>query len=142
MHASACDDMPDLPQHILAIDPGRYKCGLAILTSDCGVVQKLTVKIDEVANKIADLIGTYNPTSVCIGDGTGSGNIVRLVGGLYMGTVSMVPERGTTLEARELSWLDSPPKGLYRLLPHIFWPTPKDLDAWAAVVIGRRYLSK
>jgi RNase H-fold protein (predicted Holliday junction resolvase) len=134
--------MPDPLTYLLAIDPGRDKCGLAVLTSDGGVVQKLTVKIDEVADKIARFIDAYDPISVCIGDGTGSGNIRKLISGLYKGTVSTVPERGTTLEARELAWKDSPPKGLWKLVPHIFWPTPPNLDAWAAVVIGRRFQNK
>jgi hypothetical protein len=133
---------PDTGQYILAIDPGRAKCGLAVLDYDGNVIQKMVLPVEETLTAIALFVQQYTLSQILIGDGTGSDAIVKQAEQLLPGHISTVREKGTTLEARELAWMENPPGGIWRFLPTIFWPAPRDLDAWAAVVIGRRALSK
>jgi RNase H-fold protein (predicted Holliday junction resolvase) len=134
--------MPDnWKTYLLAIDPGRDKCGIALLTDAGEIAAKSICKRDRFEDVVKELMGEYKPSRVAVGDGTGSSEIIKILEGMVGEKVAVVKEKGTTLEARELAWREQPPKG-YRWLPKIFWPDPADLDAWAAVVIGRRFLER
>jgi RNase H-fold protein (predicted Holliday junction resolvase) len=127
--------------YLLAVDPGRQKCGLAVLGPDGRIVVKMIAPRGLLIQTISDLLNRLQPDRIAVGDGTGSAEIVDIAEKLAPGRVSMIPERNTTLEARDLAWHEKPPGGLWRCLPRLFWPSPRDLDAWAAVVIGRRALA-
>jgi RNase H-fold protein (predicted Holliday junction resolvase) len=133
--------MPDARgEYLLAVDPGRDKCGLAVLNISGDVVGKAIADRDELDDAVRGLIDEFNPVRIAVGDGTGSLEVREALGKISDLEITVVSERDTTLEARELAWRERPPRGLWRFLPKIFWPTPTELDAWAAVVIGRRAL--
>lgn len=127
---------------ILALDPGREKCGLAVLDSDGSVVEKIAVRNHDMRQVAQDLMARRQPVLLAVGDGTGSEAAYRIASEISPGSVVRVSEKGTTLEARELAWRENPPGGIWRVIPRLFWPTPPDLDAWAAVIIGRRALAE
>ena len=134
--------MPDQTKtYLLAIDPGRDKCGVAVLDSNGEVAAKSKCKRERFEEVVKKLMEEYKPSRAAVGDGTGSGEIIKLVEGLMPGKVTVVKEKGTTLEAREMAWKEKGSRGM-RWLPKIFWKDPEDLDAWAAVVIGRRNLKE
>ena len=125
---------------ILAIDPGRDKCGLAVLGGDGRILFKAIAANGDFRQALHELIILYRPVKIALGDGTGSGDIKSIAKELYQGSVVSVPEKDSTLEARDLAWESHPPTGIVKFLPKVFWPVPDELDAWAAVVIGRRAL--
>ncbi len=127
---------------VLAIDPGLHKFGLAVLDADGEVIEKSVVTMGDFAQGVLGLIDRHHPDLLAMGGGTGSGWIAGALSAASVKEIHQVDERNTTLEARELAWKENPPGGLWRLLPKIFWPTPGELDAWAAVVIGRRALKE
>ncbi len=127
-------------KHLLAFDPGRNKCGIAVLRFDGSIVEKTVISRADLQKATVDFIGRYRPDSVAVGDGTGSDEVGKTVESLAPGTVMRIGEKGTTLEARDLAWRLNPPGGIWQVIPKLFWPMPSDLDAWAAVVIGRRAL--
>jgi RNase H-fold protein (predicted Holliday junction resolvase) len=133
---------PDTEGHILAVDPGSEKLGLAVLMPDGTVVEKLVILRDQYADEISRLIQKYDPSLYAVGDGTGSKWVYDALAALVGGVIKLVPEAGTTLEARDMAWKAHPPGGLWRVLPKLFWPVPRDIDAWAAVVIGKRAIGK
>ena len=130
---------------ILAIDPGKDKCGLAILQAD-GATKKRGIY---PTASLHETISKFNEEEalavVVIGDGTKSEDIQKIVKEqLPDCDIHVVDEKGSTLAGREL-WLDegihSPlvailPKFLRRLF------APDALDDFAAVVLGRRHLAK
>ncbi len=130
------------PATVLAIDPGRSKLGVAVLDLEGNVIEKCLVSKAEMSDEFSRIVTTHSPQIIGIGDGTGSEWTNTLLTSLGYSDVRIIPEKNTTLEARELAWKENPPGGLYRLLPKLFWPTPADLDAWAAVVIGLRLLAE
>jgi hypothetical protein len=119
---------------LLAIDPGRNKCGIAILDSSGNVLMRKESTPAESSDILASLIDQYKPSRVVIGDGTGSSLFVSMLEKLMTNKPELIREKNTTLEARELAWSENPPSGIMRYLPRLFWPTPKDLDSWAAIV--------
>jgi len=127
---------------ILAIDPGREKLGLAVMDSDGEVIEKRVIARDKFSDILSELVNRHHPGIFAIGDGTGSGWVLDVVHALGQGEVRKIKEGGSTLEARDLAWKINPPGGIWRFLPRILWPDPQELDAWAAVVIGRRAIGE
>ena len=54
--------------------------------------------------------------------------------------VAVVEEAHSTEEARTLYWQENPPKGLKKLIPLGMLVPPVPLDAYAAVILVRRFL--
>ena len=134
--------MPSDGPYILAVDPGRDKIGLAILDLSGNEVEKRVIPAGEFDEVLDELENRFDLSMLAVGDGTESDEVLGKASARNFPRIISVPEKGTTLEARELAWKEHPPGGLWRILPRLFWPTPRDLDAWAAVVIGRRALEK
>jgi hypothetical protein len=133
---------PENQDMILAIDPGIDKFGLAVLDLSGGIIDKKVILKEKFSQEISVMLDRYNPGALITGDGTGSDWAYGVLSALGKGKVVRVDEKNSTLDARELAWSENPPGGIWKLIPKFFWPSPPDLDAWAAVVIGRRALKK
>ena len=133
---------PENQDMILAIDPGIDKFGLAVLDLSGGIIDKKVILKEKFSQEISVMLNRYDPGALITGDGTGSDWVCGVLSALGKGKVVRVDEKKSTLDARELAWRENPPGGIWKLIPKFFWPSPSDLDAWAAVVIGRRALKK
>lgn len=129
-------------QYMIAVDPGTDKLGLAILDSTGDAIEKMVVMLPDLEDTLDRLVNRYHPRLLAVGDGTGCIDFLEKTASFNFSVIIRIPEKNTTLEARELAWKENPPGGMWRILPRLFWPTPCDLDAWAAVVIGRRALKQ
>jgi hypothetical protein len=129
----------------LAVDPGRKKCGLAVMTSDGATLGKQVVPTDAVAGAAAELAGRFGGIElIVIGGGTGSAEVadkLRASGALPSSVVTS-PEQHTTLDARLIYERENPRAFPLRLIPRWLFAPPADLDAYAAVAIGLRYLKE
>ena len=75
---------------------------------------------------------------ILIGDGTGGRSWIKRLERLS--SVTMIPEQGTTLRARQRYWTLWPARGWRRLLPTGLRIPPVDLDAVAALVMLEEHL--
>ena len=75
---------------------------------------------------------------ILIGDGTGSRAWIKRLERL--GHLTMIPEQGTTLRARQRYWTLWPARGWRRMLPAGLRIPPVDLDAVAALVMLEEHL--
>ena len=135
------DKINNTTAKILSVDPGRDKCGLAVLDSGGNIIFKSVCARNEVVNQIESMVENFKPELIALGDGTGSKEIKKEIGERTDIEILSIPEKNTTLEARELAWKNEAPCGIWCLIPKLFWPTPPDCDAWAAVVIGKKALA-
>jgi RNase H-fold protein (predicted Holliday junction resolvase) len=126
--------------YLLAIDPGLSKCGLAVLDSDGQIAARAWCKRNRLEHFMKDFVDQYKPSKIALGDGTGSAEIVKLAENQLPGKVNLVKEKGTTYEARELFISESSQRGFSMWLIKKLRGNPVDLNAWAAVVIGRRFI--
>ena len=129
--------------HVLAIDPGTVKCGLAILDSAGKVLFREIAITGSIANRLRELINKWDVAYVVYGESTGAKHIKTLLEDILpKSTFSLhsVNETNSTLEARPLYWQEYPRRGLLRLLPISLLAPPEAIDDFAAVVLGRRFL--
>ena len=126
---------------ILGLDPGRDKCGLAVM-QEKQVVYHQVVNSDKAIAIIQELHEKYEIDLIVMGDGTTArdwrGKIETNL--INQPPIVTVNERNSTLEARDRYWLIYPPKGLQRLVPEGLRVPPRPVDDIVAILLIERYL--
>ena len=133
-----------LEPYVLAVDPGRDKTGVAILTKTAQLVMMDIVPTDSVMCELQSLLRMYAGVSVLVcGNGTNHkvvGTIVKHVAESQGKKFTFVNEKHTTEEARRRYFEVHPPTGWRKLVPKgmLYPPVPvDDITAW---IIGERWL--
>ena len=125
---------------VLAVDPGREKCGVAVLAADGTVLLQKVVPTAQLAATAAHIIHTYAPT-VIMGNGTTSAAARARIEEL--GTeVTLVDEYRTTDAAKAAYWAAHPPRGWRWLIPRGMLVPPVPVDDFVAVILAQRYLTE
>ena len=125
----------------LGIDPGRSKTGLALVDGAGKIVKLHIAESQNIDNEIVEFIKNSCPVQIVLGNGTNSRNIGESVKRVLPDVmVTVVEEAHSTEEARTLYWQENPPKGLKKLIPLGMLVPPVPLDAYAAVILVRRFL--
>lgn len=125
----------------LGIDPGRSKTGLALVNGAGKIVKLHIAESQNIDNEIVEFIKNSCPVHIVLGNGTNSRNIGESVKRVLNDVmVTVVEEAHSTEEARSLYWQENPPKGLKKLIPLGMLVPPVPLDAYAAVILVRRFL--
>ncbi len=127
---------------VLAIDPGREKCGLAITRGDA-ILEHQIASREGLIEAVRAWLERYPViTMVVVGNRTASEEIRTQIGATFPKlSHAVVDEMGSTLEARRLYFADHPRRGWRRLLPLSLQVPPEPYDDYAAVVLARRYLA-
>ena len=125
----------------LGVDPGRSKTGLALVDGAGKIVKLHIAESQNIDNEIVEFIKNSCPVQIVLGNGTNSRNIGESVKRVLPDVmVAVVEEAHSTEEARALYWQENPPKGLKKLIPLGMLVPPVPLDAYAAVILVRRFL--
>jgi RNase H-fold protein (predicted Holliday junction resolvase) len=126
----------------LGFDPGRDKCGLAILNKQLEILTHQVVESDQAIPTINSLILQYTPQLIIMGNQTTSKSWkLQLETKLNSNIpIFMVDERNSTVEARERYWEIYPPKGLTRFIPKGLRTPPRPIDDIVAIILIERYL--
>ena len=130
-------------EYILGIDPGSSKTGAALLDSAGNIVRMDILWMDGFTNNLTEFLQTTTPKTCIIGNGTTSMKLQQTLAEVLPALEIVVcDEAHSTEEARVLYWELNPPQGWRRLMPLGMLTPPVPLDAYAAVVLARRYLKK
>jgi len=121
---------------VLAVDPGREKCGVALLAPDGAVLIQRVVPTGQLADMIGALAAEHEPT-VIMGNGTTSAAAKERVEMLGC-SVLLVDEYRTTDAAKEAYWTANPPRG-WRRRPS---SAPAAANDFVAVILAQRFLAK
>ena len=125
---------------VLAIDPGREKCGVAVLASDGRILVQEVVATAALDAAVGELIRAYEP-NVIMGNGTTSADAKKRVEALGV-SVTLVDEYRTTDAAKCAYWKAYPPRGWRRLVPRGMLVPPVPVDDFVAVILAQRFLEK
>lgn len=124
---------------VLAIDPGRDKCGIAVLSPQGDVLLHEIVPTGALETRVSELAAEYAPR-IIMGDGTTSAATKARIEA-QVGAVTLVDEYRTTEEGRRLYWAENPPRGWRRLVPRGLLTPAVPVDDFAAVALARRFLA-
>jgi RNase H-fold protein (predicted Holliday junction resolvase) len=127
---------------VLAVDPGRRKCGLAVVSAHEGILYREVVPCAEFVTKFRDVYEQHSPDHVLLGGSTGSKEIAQAISEETDADAELVDERHTTELAKIRYFKEFPPKGLWRLVPIGLQTPPTCYDDFAAVVLAERYLKE
>jgi RNase H-fold protein (predicted Holliday junction resolvase) len=130
-------------ERFIGIDPGRSKCGVAVVDG-AGKRHALgVVPTETLAQSLAVQASAGPIAAICVGDATTSAAVIGLCKAALPGVpIEVVDESRTTLEARQRYYQDHPPRGLMRLIPRGLLVPNEPLDGYAALLIVERFLSQ
>lgn len=127
---------------IAALDPGRDKCGFAVLQDDGTVALQRVIATDDLEKEVKAAQEAYHFTHLVEGNGTTSKQArARIKQVLPELAITVINEYRTTELAKGEYWKKNPPKGWRRLLPVTMQVPPVPVDDFVAVILGRRYLN-
>lgn len=126
---------------VVAIDPGRDKCGFAVVTTDGRVLHKAVVSVDDMAAHVRRV--TQPVRAYALGDGTATGVIRDILArsGVADDLIVLVDEYKSSEIGRVQYWRENPPRGWRRLVPTGLQVPPVAYDDFVAVELARRYLA-
>ncbi|MEG4166356.1 MULTISPECIES: pre-16S rRNA-processing nuclease YqgF [unclassified Microcoleus] len=129
---------------ILGFDPGKDKCGIAVMGRDKNVCYHQVVLSDEAISKIQSLCKQFSIELLVLGDQTTSKSWKQKLTQSLSPEIEIVrvDERFSSLEAKERYWEMYPPAGLSRLIPQSMRTPPRPVDDIVAIVLIERYLNK
>jgi hypothetical protein len=125
---------------ILAIDPGRGKCGVAVVARPGEVLHQAVVPAEEIGRVVCDLLARYQVGPLVMGNRT-AGSLVRerLQEAGVRRAPELVDEHRSSEEGRRRYFQANPPKGWRRLLPTSLQTPPKPYDDYVAILLAERY---
>jgi len=127
---------------ILGFDPGRQKCGLAIMGVDRRLHYHQVVASQSVISEIHGLQAEFPISTLVMGNQTTSKDWKQGLSEKLMDPmrIVLVDERYSTLEARDRYWEMEDPRGLWRLVPQGLRAIPRPIDDIVAILLIERYL--
>jgi RNase H-fold protein (predicted Holliday junction resolvase) len=130
-------------QNILGLDPGRDKCGVAVIDSEKQVIYHQVINTIGAIALIEQLCRQFAVSLIVMGDGTTSNNWLEQIRASEVKELPIVTvdETNSTLEARDRYWLMYPPTGLKRLIPQGLRIPPHPIDDIVAILLIERYLA-
>jgi RNase H-fold protein (predicted Holliday junction resolvase) len=129
---------------ILGFDPGKDKCGLAVMGLDRQLYYHQVVAAADAIAIINTLRQQFPISMLVMGNQT---TAKRWKQQLHQElaealNIVLVDERYSTLEARDRYWQMYPPQGLIKLLPQGMRQPPRPIDDIVAILLIERYLNR
>lgn len=134
-----------MEQIIIAVDPGKEKCGIAVVHKEQGVLLQQVIPTTDLNLIVEQLLVKYQSSQVVIGDRTSSQEAKKKLEQLSIAgerlKVIFVDEHRSTDQARERYWQKNPPRGMKRFIPTTMQVPPGPVDDYVAVILAERYFS-
>ena len=126
--------------NILGIDPGRDKCGVAILNQAGEILFEKVIATEEFSIAVEKLSAQFDLKVAILGDGTTHKAAEKILREKNL-SVKVVDEKHTTEEARKLYWKKNPPSCWRKLLPTSMQVPPEPVDGIVAEILVKRFLN-
>jgi len=124
---------------VIAIDPGKSKCGLVLADiSQKKVYEAIIIKSAFIENHVRNLITAEDVSQIIIGNGTTSREIREKLY-FFKKEIITFEEKNTTYRAKARYFELFPISGLKFLIPREVFILNKNLDAISALIILEDY---
>ena len=126
---------------ILGFDPGRDKCGVAVMETNCQIHVHQVVESVKAIATIKQLCQQFPIELIVMGNQTTAKSWQQQIKSNLPSSIPiiMVDERNSSLEARDRYWQMYPPQGLTKLIPQGMRLPPRPVDDIVAIVLIERY---
>jgi RNase H-fold protein (predicted Holliday junction resolvase) len=127
---------------LLSIDPGRDKCGVAVVAGNC-VLHSAIVLRSQISSATVKILSDFEIDQIIIGNGTGSHSVIEdITTAAESIRVTIVDESHSSRRARDRFFKENPPKGLRRLIPHGLLTPERPYDDITAIILAEDFLSR
>ncbi len=127
--------------YLLGFDPGRDKCGVAVMTPTSQLKFKAVIPSSEVIAQLHHLCQEFAFSDLIMGNQTTSKQWFQQLRQAFPHlAIHQVDERYSSQEARQRYWIFHPPTGWNRLLPLGLRVPPDPYDDIVALILVERYL--
>jgi RNase H-fold protein (predicted Holliday junction resolvase) len=135
--------MTDRTETILGFDPGKDKCGVAVMDGDRALLYHQVLLTAEVISQISNLCQQYNVSRIVMGDQTTAKQWQQQLTTVFPDLpINLIDERYSSLEARDRYWQMYPANFFTSLIPQGMRQPPRSIDDLVAIILIERYLDK
>ena len=135
--------MTDRTETILGFDPGKDKCGVAVMDGDRALLYHQVLLTAEVISQISNLCQQYNVSRIVMGDQTTAKQWQQQLTTVFPNLpITLIDERYSSLEARDRYWQMYPASFLTSLIPQGMRQPPRSIDDLVAIILIERHLNK
>ena len=125
---------------VLAIDPGRAKCGIAVVSSDGSIRHRAVVARADLPVAASELLKRFSPVALIMGNGTFAKSVCEELSAVQCADhVLLVDERHTSEDARARYLDEHPPRGFSRLVPRGLRTPDAPYDDYVAILLAERW---
>jgi RNase H-fold protein (predicted Holliday junction resolvase) len=128
--------------NIAALDPGRDKCGFAVLSEAGQVLCQRVIETQKLIEEVTAAKADYGFSRLVMGNGTTSKIARQRLAEVPALEVLVRDEYRTTEMARGEYWKAHPPTGWKRFIPVTMQVPPVPVDDFVAVILARRFLAE
>jgi RNase H-fold protein (predicted Holliday junction resolvase) len=128
----------------LGFDPGRDKCGMAVMENNRCLHYHEVILSDDVTQKLISLCQQFPIEQLIMGNQTTAKQWKAQLEKILPRPIpiTMIDERNSSVEARDRYWEMYPPQGLTRLIPQGLRVPPRPIDDIVAILLIERYLAQ
>jgi RNase H-fold protein (predicted Holliday junction resolvase) len=129
---------------IIGFDPGRDKCGIAVMALDRSLLHHEIAAASEAIALLRTLAQRYPVSMLVMGDQTTAKSWKQQIEAELDPDlrIVLVDERYTSLEARDRYWKMYPPRGLMQMVPKGMRHPPRPVDDIVAILLIERYFDR
>jgi RNase H-fold protein (predicted Holliday junction resolvase) len=129
-------------KYLMGIDPGRDKCGIAVMDDRAKVYLHQVIDADQTLATVNTVLTEYPIDTLVIGNQTSSKQWQAKLRHQFPNlSIAPVDEKFTSQLARLRYWQMYPPKGWQRLIPVGMRIPPCPIDHIVAIILIERFLS-
>jgi RNase H-fold protein (predicted Holliday junction resolvase) len=132
--------MANCNETILGFDPGKDKCGVAVMDGNRALLYHQVLLTAAVISQISELSQQYSVSRIVMGDQTTAKQWKQQLTTAFPDLpISLVDERYSSLEARDRYWQMYPANFMTRLIPQGMRQPPRPIDDLVAIILIERY---
>ncbi len=124
-------------------DPGKDKCGLAIVSADGQPLRHDVIASDRAMATLKAWSQEFVIPTLILGDQTGSKQWRSKIQAVLPDLdIQVIDERFSSQEARDRYWDVYPASGLQKLVPRRMRTPPRAIDDLVAIILVERFLKR